>query len=291
MIDWKSKNFWIAVGFALLIPILLNFTIFKFGAPWNLNTYGSRADWIAFFGNYLGGILSALVAYFIANSQVEKQLKINLEEKKFDRTINQLPALIRLRIELEKFVEESKKAKREWDGTLEAHNGIVKYPTDDDYDPEAPGIEESYLLEATYPMELADSESFKFIEQVEDIDLHVRLIEAFNFYKEFSTALSYDVHSEQSKYSDYTQDDTGTVQIPSDLREEINLMIARTENASRKKIKMWRIFFEKDVEGKLKKLKEFESLLGELNDEIERVKTLKDTNKLTHSNTSKKKGA
>ncbi|MCM3641414.1 hypothetical protein M4D68_09720 [Priestia aryabhattai] len=70
----KEKKFWLTTVAVLAAPAVLNFTIFQFNTPW---TYGEGDEWLSFWGNYSGGLISAYVAYFIANSQIEKQAKID----------------------------------------------------------------------------------------------------------------------------------------------------------------------------------------------------------------------
>ncbi|PGT81581.1 hypothetical protein [Bacillus sp. AFS040349] len=72
MINFKWKYFWLALGAVLLVPFVLNMTIFQFGTSW---TFGEGDTWLAFWGNYSGGILSGVVAFMVARLTLAEDKK------------------------------------------------------------------------------------------------------------------------------------------------------------------------------------------------------------------------
>lgn len=263
MLSTKYRFLWIVVA-AVLVPVILNFTIFQFSTPFTF-----KGDWLGFWANYSGALLGAAVAYFVANSQIEKQVKINQEEQKYNKVVNQLPALVRLKVENEKYIEELTRVEGQWIEILNAHNGIIKDPTEDE---DAQGIEKTHLLEAYYPMEPADLGVDQYIEKIDDIDLHIRLIKAFNFYRGFYEAVTFDFQSVWSRVGDYVQDNTeeAAASIPGEIRDEIRLVMNKTEIYSKKKETVWDDLHDNNW------IKEFNELLQCINAEIETIKRLRE---------------
>ncbi|WP_163529280.1 hypothetical protein [Halobacillus ihumii] len=71
LFNFKDKSFWVVLGSILVFPIVFNYTFLQFSA-WRVA--GNENSWISFWGNYSGGLISAFVAYIVANSQVDKQV-------------------------------------------------------------------------------------------------------------------------------------------------------------------------------------------------------------------------
>jgi hypothetical protein len=183
-----NKSFWLIVGTLVLSPVILNFTIFQFNTPW---TYGNGETWLTFWGNYSGGLISAFVAYFIANSQIKKQLRIDLAQKKHDRMIAQLPSLFRLQFELETYIIQLKNVVEERNHLILKAGGIIP---DEEYDPNKvmAGIKEYNLDIQKYKIESLNHEVYQLLEKIENDDLHIKLLTCFKFYERFSKAVSYD---------------------------------------------------------------------------------------------------
>lgn len=59
-------------------PILLGLIL---NIPGGALTIGDESSWVGFFGNYSGGIIGGIVAFFIANSQVRQEQMARLEDK------------------------------------------------------------------------------------------------------------------------------------------------------------------------------------------------------------------
>lgn len=184
----------------ILFPVALNFILFSFDSGLS---YGDGDVWLSFWGNYTGGLISALVAYFVANSQIKKQVSLDLDQRYFQLATNQLPALIRLRIELEKLIPELEKVKQENDNFYQILM-VQKKNSGEDLEPEASSkpssvFPDSLLKTIFYHVELMDKEIMKYLEKVEDIDLQIELINAFSFYDNFSKSLNYDFHMADKK--------------------------------------------------------------------------------------------
>ena len=78
-----GKWIMIALGLLLLsicLPVIINFLILK---PQLFETVGSGADWLLFWGSYMGSILSAIAAFVI----LAVQYKQNRDESKNNRDI------------------------------------------------------------------------------------------------------------------------------------------------------------------------------------------------------------
>ncbi|MCK2020773.1 hypothetical protein [Peribacillus frigoritolerans] len=177
MFNLKSLVFWKYALIILLFPVVVNFMLFQRQLPW---VFGTADNWLSFWGNYTGGLISAFVAYFIANSQIEKQRIINQHEK----TIAQLPSLMRIRIELNKYILELRRVNQE---------RAVFVLTEDikgDFDIQAEG---PFL--SKYTILLFKEENYSLLEKIEDDDLHIKLISCFEFYDDFSKTISLDMYS------------------------------------------------------------------------------------------------
>ncbi|MGG4265786.1 hypothetical protein [Peribacillus simplex] len=275
MFNLKSKSFWKYALIILLFPVVVNFLLFQYKLPW---VFGTSDNWLSFWGNYTGGLISAFVAYVIANSQIQKQLKLDLAKERYHKTINQLPALVRLKLELEKFIRELTRVKLEREKYIETNGGIRKkleeYEEIEDFFEDSTGIEESKVIKKHYNIELANPEVFKYLEQVENVDLHVDLITSFNFYKEFSNALLYNAQLALDKENKLFE---RKIVSKADLPDKVkfNQLHDEMADAFTKKKNGWKTFYEENT------LETFNSILSRLNSEIQTVKNLKESGDLT----------
>lgn len=182
MIDFKSKKWgafivFVVTGVVLLAPVILNMTLFQFTTPW---TYGDGDEWLSFWGNYSGGLISAVVAYIVANFQIKKQQVINEHEK----TIAQLPSLMRIRIELNKYILELRRVNQE------RATFVLTDKVKSDF-----GIKAEGPFLSKYTILLFKEENYSLLEKIEDDDLHIKLISCFEFYDDFSKTISLDMYS------------------------------------------------------------------------------------------------
>jgi hypothetical protein len=54
------------------VPILINYLLMTWGAPF---VFGTPDSWLGFLANYSGGIIGGIVAYIAANTQVKQQIE------------------------------------------------------------------------------------------------------------------------------------------------------------------------------------------------------------------------
>lgn len=263
-----NKELFKYIPIILLFPVALNFILFSFDLG---ISYGDGNVWLAFWGNYSGGVISALVAYFVANSQIKKQVSLDLNKRHFELATNQLPALIRIKIELEKFIEELERVKverelfiRSW-GMILPRDGSKFDPKDI---PEEPSREvpKWVLHQKNYNIELANEEVFKYLERVEDIDLHIDLINAFNFYSRFSKGLLFDIEVAKGK-KDKIQYEvvTGANTSYASSESELELLQIEIDKAYKEKTQGWETLYNQG------KIEEFKNIFAHLNQEIERT--------------------
>ncbi|WP_406866886.1 hypothetical protein AB0764_10510 [Priestia megaterium] len=178
-LDWQDTLKIITVF--LIFPFILNGVLFSWRAPW---TNGAGNDWLGFWGNYSGAFVGALVALWIARKQINDQRKLESEK----RVLAQLPALVFLKYEMERMLKELEQA-------LEDRNGYAKYDgktgekftnlTEDEKRANKYRAEDKI-----YNVKPTNTEGYTYITNIESIDLHVALIECFNFHKQFSETVS-----------------------------------------------------------------------------------------------------
>ncbi|WP_138224599.1 hypothetical protein [Paenibacillus algicola] len=107
----RKIAFLIGVG-VFLIPILLNLLVFSWRLDTELpllsvfNTHGSIEGWLSFWGNLVGTIVSGCVAFLVAKITISEQSKKDEKLEADLLTIKQLPALIKVKIELDKILGE-----------------------------------------------------------------------------------------------------------------------------------------------------------------------------------------
>jgi hypothetical protein len=104
-------RWWIVIIFIIIIsPMGINLII-SLPSPFSwryLQTFEGPGDWIAFFGNYLGGIIGAIVAILVAYLQVKhakEQFKVQIEEEKLARNEDKAETMMSRRIENRLYVE------------------------------------------------------------------------------------------------------------------------------------------------------------------------------------------
>jgi len=85
--------------FIILFPIVINYSLFTWEAP---RVGGSEEGWLGFLANYSGGIIGGIVALLVARIQIKSHKKLE-SEKEF---LAQLPALIKIEIELQNMIEQ-----------------------------------------------------------------------------------------------------------------------------------------------------------------------------------------
>lgn len=265
MINIKNKKFWFTTVAVLAAPAILNFTIFQFTTPW---TYGDGDEWLSFWGSYSGGLISAYVAYFIANSQIKKQVKID----QYTNYVSQLPALMRIQMELKRYLTDIKEVQKK-----RSYN-VTKFSSSGEFN----RIEDEETLEALvqaeadskrYEIRTFDPNLFNVLEKIEDTELHLKLISCFQFYEDFSSIIVTDIEileERKTKVIDklilkgksldmcYVNDEVERID-----SEMLHLLSKRDD--------VWKTFDDENM------LDKFEIVLLEVMNEIENIKRAKDT--------------
>ncbi|PAE35433.1 hypothetical protein [Bacillus sp. 7884-1] len=244
----------------LLFPVALNFILFQFNSSY---AYGDGDVWLGFWGNYSGGVISAIVAYLVANFQIKKQLQLDLSKEKFARRIAQLPSLVRIKLELENYINQLKEVKQERDYFILANGGLK----DED---EEEGIEEFEVISKKYKIELLNVETYKFLEKIENDNLHIELITCFKFYDDFSKATSFDLISLENQENQLMEDYVHDYSTVPSVIEQVNHLHLEMQDYFIKKENAWKNLLEKDV------ITKFENVLSEVEQEINNIKEIKE---------------
>ncbi|SFE09083.1 hypothetical protein SAMN05428981_103411 [Bacillus sp. OV194] len=261
------KNILLLIALFLAAPIAVNYIIFLGRLP---SVFGNSDNWLSFWGNYTGGILSAVVAYIVAKLQIRNQRILDRRKE----IIGQLPSLLRIEIELKKYYPEILRVKEHRENLIQANGGLCTFETD-----EEEGISEYELNKMQYKIEMFDEEHFKLLENISDINLHIDLIKCFQFYKEFSTALNLDITSLEKRLNEIVKEQVSHFE--SFDRANINL----TQEANT--ITGYQISIEELKEKAWKKLKEgkvtdqFLIVIKDVEKEIEKVKDIKENEEIT----------
>ncbi|PFK30595.1 hypothetical protein COJ18_27640 [Bacillus cereus] len=300
----KKEIIYIIVIF-VLFPIALNFTLFTTRFPL---TYGDGDNWLGFWGNYSGGFMGALVALWIAHRQAKAQredlenqltsqyehdkaqltsqyehdkaqLKAQQEydEKKegLNRKLRQLPALIFLKYELEKMNEEVNGV---WKQKKDIYKSeVTAIQTEKDVtklnNEELKEIKEA-VSRKSYEIKMINEKSYDYISLIDDITIHFQLIKCFNFYKDFSEAISIDVdelqHELNKVFSEYVENQSNNTSIENKSKgTRVKQLIQKTSKIRKEKDKIW-----KQMESE-KMLEELENTLRNLKRELDIVTELK----------------
>ncbi|MEC2266562.1 hypothetical protein ECC01_06410 [Bacillus tequilensis] len=176
-LGFKKKFFWVKlIAIILLIPFMLNIVLFQFTTK---ITY-QGGDWLSYWGSYLGGALSGVVAFMVARMTILADRR----RKGYELILNQLPALIRVKLELEKI-------KSNIDKAMELRSKYTRLYENEERNPDEIAIE----------IELLDKEKWTYLDRILDVDLQVKLIELKDFYEKWSVALKYDGIKERHFYN------------------------------------------------------------------------------------------
>ncbi|SDM60909.1 hypothetical protein SAMN04488137_1006 [Fictibacillus solisalsi] len=172
MFRLSPKTIIISVASILLFPVLVNYTLFLARVP---SVFGSSDNWLSFWGNYTGGIVSAVVAYFVASSQLKKQTEISLMEQRLvmeesmrSKKINQLPALARMKIELRNMI----------------------YSLEQAFEMTSSGEQQEKGETITFIA--LDEDNWRYLDRIEDIGFQLELIDKKSFFKQLYKTLDYE---------------------------------------------------------------------------------------------------
>ncbi|WP_230136467.1 hypothetical protein, partial [Peribacillus frigoritolerans] len=252
-INYRSWSFWFTLVAILCAPILLNVTLFQFTTGL---TY--KGDWLSFWGNYSGGLISAVVAYVVANSQIQKQLTLDLAKEKYSKMVSQLPSLVRIQIELNTYIEEISSVKADKDYFLFTNSNLSTGEYVIEY-----GEIDLKVIGRKYEIVEFNSDNYKLLESVENDELHIELINCFRFYNEFSKAISFDITLIVKKLNEIIEVQTQNTSIDTNLTNSANRLHLDMEKYFKKKENAWNKLQENDM------LNKFEQVLSDVSEEIE----------------------
>lgn len=245
----------------LLFPVLINFAVFSAKLPW---VFGNADNWLSFWGNYTGGIISAIVAFIVTFLQIRNQRIIEKEKG----IIVQLPALLRIEMEMEKFIDEIKRVKEIKENVIRANGGIIDFESDE----EEKGISEYDLYNRQYKIESFDDEYFKLIEMIRNVNLHIQIVKCFQFYKEFSYALNLDIGTLNKRIDEIINIQLKNYhesnRVDKNNTYEANTINSDINNYSIKKHNVWRKLMEENIDSN------FDQTLSKVKQEIEKVKRI-----------------
>jgi hypothetical protein len=92
----KRRNLLVVVTLAFVAPIFANFVVWL-----PVKSVADQPSWLGFFGNYFGGIMGGVVAYFVTRIQLVAQK----ESENIRLYVDQLPALVGIDLELKKLIK------------------------------------------------------------------------------------------------------------------------------------------------------------------------------------------
>ncbi|MEI2361010.1 MULTISPECIES: hypothetical protein [Priestia] len=267
MINIKNKKFWFTTVAVLAAPAVLNFTIFQFSTPW---TYGDGDEWLSFWGSYSGGLISAYVAYFIANSQIRKQAKIDEIKQKHARYISQLPALVRFQMELQRYIKDIKGVEEERNFYMSPTYYNEKIDKDEDEETKEALIKVGAYCK-TYEIKTFNPDLFNIVEKIEDLNLQTQLISCFQFYEDFCSTIVMNIEAleeQKNKVDNEIQFYAEGLDIYY-LTTETKRMEIEINRLRSNKISVWETFDDE------KMLARFENVLLKVKEEIENVNRAK----------------
>lgn len=263
----KKRSYMFGLMFLFIgFPIGLNYLIVNFEVPWKY--VGEAKDWLSFFSSYAGGFAGAVATLIVVTIQSKNQKEMELEKENRERKFKQLPALIYLENEIKKMIislEEAYQQKIEFDETEKAEKIKEK-------EGELEAVDLSQIAVSVtnkqYDVKLVSEKSYEYIATIENVLLHVRLIDCFNFYKDFSQAVTQDLES-------FTLDYKKVVEEFATNKNEVTTfnfvkMGLHRGKIIKEKSRVWKEFETEDI------LKSLKSTLDELNSEFTQTKKLKD---------------
>ncbi|KIN39924.1 hypothetical protein ACFTRE_10705 [Bacillus subtilis] len=247
----KNWRFWIGIlAVILLIPFILNMTLFQFTTSF---TY-KGGDWLSFWGSYSGGILSGIVAFVVARMTITA----DRQNQAFKKRLEQLPALVKIKIEVQKIIENIEKASEE-------RNKITEKLEDED---------KSNLELFRIDVELLDKERWSQLDNIIDINLQIKLIELMDFYDKWSKSLRYDGNNDIALYRQYNYNNglipLGTIETPVEQTEKYIELEYNINYHSANSIEGWEKINGGYKESIIKIRQEIEEEIEEINKEKER---------------------
>lgn len=197
------KNTGLIILIITAIPVILNAIVFSWEFKTSLpflrifNTNSDLNAWVSFWGNLVGAAISGIVAVYVAIFTINKQSERTKRLEVDKLIINQLPALIKIRIEVEKAINEILRLKQDKKEIIEEVKEQQCYQDTTNHD---------YNLYSVFYLEPLNEDSFKEINTILDVNLQVDLIEFQVFYNNFREALAFDLNYEKTIYEESITD-------------------------------------------------------------------------------------
>ncbi|MED0934241.1 hypothetical protein P4T29_21875 [Bacillus mobilis] len=249
----------------LCIPMLINSLVFWYKENF---TSGTEKEWLSFFSSYAGGFVGAVATLLVVTIQLKHQKKMELEKENRERKFKQLPGLIFLNNEMQKMTKsltEVYELKLYFDEVEKTKKMLEKEEE----------LEEVDLSQATvnvtnkkYDIKLMSEKSYEYIATIEDVLLHVRLLNCFNFYSDFSQVVNQDIESLTMEYKKIVEE------FATNKNEETTFRFTeigkQRAEIIREKSRVWEEFESQNV------VAEFTITLKELQKELVQTKGLKD---------------
>lgn len=88
----SKKLYWIIPTIVIIVPVAVNYILTR-EKVCNYDVAGCGVDWIGFYGSFLGGALSSLIAYYVLLKTIENTNKENYKKQKqdeYDKLCNDL---------------------------------------------------------------------------------------------------------------------------------------------------------------------------------------------------------
>lgn len=186
-----NRNKILLILLVISVPVLINYLLMTWKAP---GVVGDANSWLGFFANYSGGIIGGIVALYVARYQLQQQTLEQIKNEEVTKYINQLPALLKIKFELNKFKESVEKAYT----TKHSYKEFIKDKR------ETMEEVEDEVIEASYKMYQLNEENWKDIGLIQDVDIQVSLIEIKNFYQDIQYILSHDL-KESSRRAEHLE--------------------------------------------------------------------------------------
>lgn len=256
---------WLIVLF-IAFPIVLNFLIVNFEVPWKY--VGEAKDWLSFFSSYAGGFAGAVATLIVVTIQSKNQKEMELEKENRERKFKQLPGLIFLNNEMQKMTKsltEVYQMKLYFDVAEKTEKMLEKGGELEEVDLSQVAVN---VTNKKYDTKLMSEKSYEYIATIEDVLLHVRLLNCFNFYSDFSQAVNQDIESLTIEYKKIVEE------FATNKNEETTFRFMEMGKQRAKiigeKSRVWEEFESQHM------LEEFTITLKDLQKELVQTKGLKD---------------
>ncbi|EJQ53510.1 hypothetical protein IEQ_01008 [Bacillus cereus BAG6X1-2] len=266
MKKWLANIGYIIFIFAIFVsvPMLINSLVFLYEKYF---TSGTNKEWLSFFSSYAGGFVGAVATLIVVTIQLKHQRRMELEKENRERTFKQLPALIYLENEIEKMIislEVAHRKKNHFD-EIEKEKKIEEKGRELD-EIDCLDIADNVKFKQ-YDVKLVSDKCYEYIATIENVLLHVWLLECFNFYKDFSQAITYDLESLTMDYKKIARE------LANDKNDETTLKFAQMREQRKKimieKKKAWMNFEDENM------LERFKSTLKDVKKELDHSMKLK----------------